>query len=170
LAKSRPMRRPTLVEIGSYCGRATVAMAMAAHGLGRTDARVVAVDEPSLGGAPDGRLAREVLREEMNARGLGELVVCAPEEEPTPWARPSLLLLVDGRHDEAGVRDDLARFGPRVEPGGFLVFHDYADYCPDVQRVVDELMLDPDFEFVAQASSLIALRRRDQIDTVEAEA
>jgi glycosyltransferase involved in cell wall biosynthesis len=170
LAQSRPVHRPTLVEIGSYCGRATVAMAMAARGLGRTDARIVAVDEPSLGDAPDGRLAREVLREEMNARGLGELVVCAPEEESAPWDSPSQLLLVDGRHDEAGVRNDLARFGPCVEPGGFLVFHDYADYFPDVQRVVDEILLNPEFEFVAQASSLIALRRRDQIGTAGADA
>ena len=54
---------PVLIEIGSYCGRATVPLALAVRGLGRTDVRVVAVDEPGLGLLPNGRVPRAVLRE-----------------------------------------------------------------------------------------------------------
>ena len=39
---------PVLVEIDSYCGRATAAMGLAVHSLGRHDARIISVDEPPL--------------------------------------------------------------------------------------------------------------------------
>jgi tetratricopeptide (TPR) repeat protein len=152
---------PVLVEIGSYCGRATVALGLALRGLGRTDARIISVDEPGLGPAPDGRPARAALRANLAAHGLADLVIFAPEDEPAPWQRVSHLLLIDGRHDDAGVREDVDRYAPSLAPGGLLLFHDYADYFPDVQRRVDELLVDPAFELVAQASSLIALVRRD---------
>ncbi len=150
---------PRLVEIGRYCGRATVALALAARALGRTEARIVAVDEPGQGLAPGGRDPGEVLREHLAAQALADLVVWAPEEEPEPWKRASQMLLVDGRHDYASVRADIERYVPALAPGGLLLFHDYADYFPDVQRCVDELLLDSGFQFVAQAGSLIALRR-----------
>jgi glycosyltransferase involved in cell wall biosynthesis len=150
----------TLIEIGSYCGRATVAMGLTIQGLGRTDVRIVAVDEPTLGLAPDGRSPREVLRSQLATYELSSMVVCAPEEDQVPWERASQLLFVDGQHDYESVRGDVERYSPQLAPGGFLVFHDYADYFPDVQRYVNELLLASSFQFVAQASSLIALMRQ----------
>src|SRR5262249_24819865 len=61
---------PMFVEIGSYCGRGTVVIGLTLRGVGRTDARIVAIDEPSLGPAPDGRPAREVLRASLAEHGL----------------------------------------------------------------------------------------------------
>lgn len=151
---------PVLVEIGSYCGRATLALALTLRGMGRDDARIISIDEPSLGAAPDGRAPREALRSHLAAHGLADLVVFAPEDEPSPEERISHLVLVDGQHDYASVRGDVERFASRLAPDGFLVFHDYADYFPDVQRYVDELLLAGAYDFVAQASSLIALTRR----------
>ncbi len=154
---------PVLLEIGSYCGRATVSMALAVRGLRRGDARIISLDEPSVGPAPGGRPPRAVLRSELTARGLNELVLFAPEDEPAPWEHSLHLLFVDGRHDNAGVRADVERYTPCLALGGLLVFHDYADYFPDVQRCVDELLLDPSYDFVAQAGSLIALVRRGDL-------
>jgi hypothetical protein len=151
---TRPL---TLIEIGSYCGRTTVAMGLTIRGLGRTDVRIVAVDEPTLGLAPDGRSPREVLRSQLAAHELSSMVICVPEEDQTPWERASQLLFIDGQHDYKSVRSDVERYSPQLVPDGFLVFHDYADYFPDVQRYVNELLLESNFEFVAQASSLIAL-------------
>jgi glycosyltransferase involved in cell wall biosynthesis/tetratricopeptide (TPR) repeat protein len=146
-----------LVEIGSYCGRATTAMALTARGLGRDDVRIIAVDDPTLGPAPDGRAPRAVLRETLSALGLAHLVIFAPEDEPAPWKHTSHLLLIDGEHHYEGVRRDVDRYTPRLAPDGLLLFHDYADYFPDVQRCVEEVMLTPGYDFVAQAGSLIAL-------------
>jgi tetratricopeptide (TPR) repeat protein/glycosyltransferase involved in cell wall biosynthesis len=151
---------PVLIEIGSYCGRATVTMGLALHGMGRTDARIVAIDEPSLGPAPEGRLPRDVLRGMLATHALSNLVICAPEEEQSPWELTSHLLLVDGRHDYASVRCDIERYAPRLAAGGLLLLHDYDPYFPDVQRCVDELLVDPAFDFVAQSGALIALSRR----------
>jgi tetratricopeptide (TPR) repeat protein len=149
---------PTLVEIGSYCGRATIAMGLTARGLDRTDARIVAVHEPTHGRLSDGRVPREVLRAYLSLHELTDLVIFAPEEDTAPWKRTSHLLLVDGRHDYKSVRGDAERYAPQLAPGGLLLFHDYANYFPDVQRYVDELLKGSRFEFIAHVGSLIALR------------
>jgi glycosyltransferase involved in cell wall biosynthesis/Flp pilus assembly protein TadD len=149
----------TIVEIGSYCGRATATMALALRGIGRT-ARILAVAEPTLGLAPDGRDPTDVLQDEVDRLDLRAGVVCAPKEDSRPWQKKSHLLLVDGRHDLHSIRDDLGRFLPSLTDYGLLVFHDYADYFPDVQRVVDELLLDSPFAYVAHVGSLIALIKR----------
>lgn len=146
-----------LVEIGSYCGRATVAMGLTVQGLGRNDVCIISIDEPGLGQTPDGRPPREVLREQLAAHGIADMVIYAPEVDTAPWLRTSHLLLVDGRHDYAGVQEDVERYSPQLVPGGILLFHDYAHYFPDVQRCANELLVDPRFEFVAHVGSLIAL-------------
>lgn len=147
----------TLVEIGSYCGRETVTMGLTVRGLGRTDVRIVTIDDPTLGLVPNGRTPREVLRSQLVTHGLTDLVICAPEEDAASWKRISQLLLIDGQHNYDSVRGDVERYAPQLASGGLLLFHDYADYFPDVQRYVDELLVNPNFEFVAQAGSLIAL-------------
>jgi|GEM_PF-729946 len=158
-ARGRAEAPARLVEIGSYCGRATILLALAIQGLG-APAQVISVGGPDVGPAPDGRPPRAVLRENLAARKLERRVVLAPEEDPAPWVHASHLVLVDGRHDYAGVTDDVRRYAPALVPGGLLVFHDYADYFPDVLRCVDELLLGDGYDFVAQAGSLIALCRR----------
>lgn len=158
LAQMPREETPWLVEIGCYCGRATVAMGLAARGLGQEDARILAVEEPSLGPAPGGYPATQILRAQLAAYNLQEMVVVAPGDEPTPWRHPSCLLLVDGRHDHTGLCEDLEKYRPALRSGGLLLFHDYASYFPDVQRCVEEYLLRPDYDFVAHAGSLIALR------------
>jgi tetratricopeptide (TPR) repeat protein len=158
-----------LTEIGAYCGRATLTMALTLRALEvrptsrcshqSRSARVLAVAEPTLGPAPDGRPPFHVLREELARFHVRDLVVCAPDEEPEPWRHHCRLLLVDGRHDRRGIEDDLERFLPALAGDGLLVFHDYAHYFPDVERTVHELLVDNRFAFVAHVGSLIALSR-----------
>ncbi len=150
---------PTLIEIGSYCGRATIVMGLTARGLDRTDVRIVAVHEPTHGRLSDGRAPREVLRALLAVHELTNLVILAPEENATPWEHTSHLLLIDGRHDYKSVRGDVERYASQLAPGGLLLFHDYANYFPDVQRYVDELLKGSNFEFIAHVASLIALRK-----------
>jgi glycosyltransferase involved in cell wall biosynthesis/Flp pilus assembly protein TadD len=153
---------PVLVEIGSYCGRSTIAIGLAARSLGRDDAHIISVDEPSIGLAPGGESARDVLHSQLVEHGLADMVIYAPEDDASPWLRASQFVLVDGRHNYAGVSEDVAKYAPHVVPGGYLLFHDYADYCPDVQRFVNEMLLDEacPFEFVAHTGTLIAFVRR----------
>src|SRR5262249_51641000 len=112
--------------------------------------------------APDGRPPRQVLRDNLAAHRIEALVVCAPEEAPTPDESGCELVLVDGQHDYASVRDDFERFAPLLRPGGLLVFHDYADYCSDVRPCVDDVLLDEAYRLVAHVASLIALAKAEQ--------
>lgn len=159
----------TLLEIGSYCGRATVAMALTLRGLGRSEARVISIDEPGVGLAAGNRLPRDVLCVFRQEFGVEDMIVCAPEEIARPWERACRLLLVDGRHDYAGVREDVERYTPTLVDGGLLLFHDYAGYFPDVQRYVNELLVAGTYSFVAHAESLIALRCRHPLGIDESQ-
>lgn len=153
---------PMLVEIGSYCGRATVAMGLTVRSLGRSDARILAVDEPDIGRAPGGGHPRDVLRPQIAEHGLSDIIIYAPEDDAEPWMRPGRLVLVDGRHFYSGVCDDVEKYSPRITAGGYLLFHDYADYFPDVQRYVDEMLADEhsSFQFVAHVGTLVAFVKR----------
>jgi glycosyltransferase involved in cell wall biosynthesis/tetratricopeptide (TPR) repeat protein len=148
---------PLLIDIGSEFGRATVTMGLALRALGRDDARIVAVDAPDVDPDPNGPLPRDVLRAQLAAHGLTEMVFLAPEDDPAPWTRRSHLVLVDGKRDEASVRGDVERYAPNLASGGYLVFHDYISNFPGVQVVVDELLADCTYRLVSHVQSLITL-------------
>src|SRR5205807_9681727 len=114
----------------------------------------------SLGLTSDGRFTRDVLPAQLATYGIENIVIYAPEEDMAPWERTTHLLLIDGKHDYAGVRADTERYTPHLIAGGFLLFHDYADYFPDVQRYVNELLLESHYNFVAHTQSLIALSKQ----------
>jgi hypothetical protein len=163
------LNEPTvLVEIGSYCGRVTVAIGLTLLSLGRGDVRIVAVDEPDIGRAPGGGHPRDVLRPRITEHGLSNMIIYAPEDDAESWLHPSRLVLVDGRHYYSGICDDVEKYVPRIAPGGYLLFHDYADYFPDVQRYVDEMLADEHcpFQFVAHVGTLIAFVKRTEKRTV----
>lgn len=50
------------------------------------------------------------------------------------------MIFLDAMHTYEDVRDDIQRWWPRLNPGGWMVFHDYghADF-PGVKRAVDEI-------------------------------
>lgn len=54
------------------------------------------------------------------------------------------LAFIDGDHEYDGVAADIRAWGPRIEPGGVLAFHDYGNshlpQCVGVKPAVDELM------------------------------
>jgi len=165
---SDPNEPPVLVEIGSYCGRATVAMGLTVQGLGRIDVRIVSVDEPDIGRAPGGGHPRDVLRPRIAGHGLSDMISYTPEDDAEPWLRPSRLVLVDGRHYHSGICDDVEKYGPHIAPGGYLLFHDYADYFPNVQRYVDDMLADEHcpFQFVAHVGTLVAFVKRAETHTM----
>ncbi len=148
---------PVILEIGSYCGRATIAMGLTLQGVGRTDAQILARDEPSVGMAPDGQTPQTVLQAYVGTYGLQHMITCTSQDDVQIWQRSCQLLLIDGKHDYDSVRADMERYAPCLVAGGLLVFHDYAHYFPDVQRYVNELLIDSSFEFVAHTGTLLAL-------------
>ena len=58
----------------------------------------------------------------------------------------------------SNVSADFRHFEPWLAPNGLVAFHDYADYCPGVKRLVDELLGSAAYEEAGRAGTLIVLR------------
>ncbi|MEJ2004032.1 MAG: class I SAM-dependent methyltransferase [Cyclobacteriaceae bacterium] len=76
------------------------------------------------------------------------------------WKKKISLLFIDGLHDYNNVSRDFNQFAAYIKTGGFVVFHDYADYYPGVKTFVDELQAGGKFIRVALAESLMVLQKQ----------
>ena len=54
--------------------------------------------------------------------------------------RPIHILFIDGLHDYTNVARDFFQFQQWVVSGGYIAFHDYADYYPGVKSFVNEIL------------------------------
>ena len=62
-------------------------------------------------------------------------------------------------HDYASVCADFRHFETSLAPGGYVAFHDYADYFPGVVKFVHELLATPLYRLVGRTGSMIVLRK-----------
>jgi FkbM family methyltransferase len=72
------------------------------------------------------------------------------------------LVVVDGDHTYAGVKNDVDSYGPLLRPGGLLITDDYSSpQWPEITKYVDdELSEHPDYEFLGSWSRTAVFRRR----------
>lgn len=49
-------------------------------------------------------------------------------------------VFIDAAHDYENVKLDIQHWLPKVKVGGVIAGHDYAHYCEDVQRAVNEIL------------------------------
>jgi hypothetical protein len=160
-----------IVEIGSYCGKSTIAIGSAAQASDRTDIKVYAIDpHDGIVGALDQGLARvppslERFRRNIADAGLTCLVETVEKRSfEVEWNQSICLLFIDGLHDYANVARDFYHFEHWVASGGFVAFHDYADYYPGVKVFVDELLAGGRYEKFHQALSMIVVRKAVDAD------
>ncbi len=155
---------PALVEVGSYCGRSTVALAAMARAAGAT-APVVAIDphegELSYGDEVIRRAPTlDALRRNLADAGLTDAVeVVVGRSYEVPWQRPVGLLFLDGLHDEGNVRRDLEHFEPWLAPGALVAFDDYHPDFPGVGAVIDQRLASGGYRELARAGRLVVLER-----------
>jgi hypothetical protein len=158
-------RQGAIVEVGSFEGKATLVLASVVKAM-RADAKVYAID-PHDGkvGALDGKLTQyprtqEALVRNLAGAGLRDHVeVIARISSQVTWDKPIAFLLIDHLHDYASVSGDFEKFAGWVVPGGYVAFHDYADYFPGVKRLVDELLDHGGYREAACVHSMIVLER-----------
>jgi predicted O-methyltransferase YrrM len=142
--------RRTIVEIGSWQGRSTRAMADAQP----EDGLLYAIDYWSV--TPE--TAEEEADYQQGERledvkaaflvNLEDLIVSGrvvPVDHDSQRGVPPCLegaavdlLFIDGDHRYAAVRSDIQLFTPLVRRGGVICGHDYSVHHPGVQRAVDE--------------------------------
>lgn len=155
-----------IVEVGSYCGRSTVVLGAVAKAR-CSDARVYAID-PHDGtfGALDqglqvGPPTLSQFQKNIADAGLEDVVVTVQQRSyEVPWNAPVSLLFIDGLHDYANVSRDFFHFGRHVVVGGYVAFHDYADYYPGVKAFVNELLATAEYDQVLCVASMMLVRKR----------
>jgi hypothetical protein len=158
---------PTVVEIGSFCGRSTIVLASAAR-TARSNARVYAIDphqgvvgaEDALDGLHVTPPTRERFQRTIASAGLAEMVepICLPSYDVS-WHSPIAFLFIDGLHGYSSVARDFFHFEQHLVEGAYVAFHDCDDTYPGVRTFVDGLAGSGCYEEVSRAGSLVVLRK-----------
>lgn len=167
------------LEIGTYCGKSTVHLAVAARSVG---ARLVTLDhhrgseenqpgwqwhDPSLVDPHVGRLdTLPSLRHTLSDAGVEDVVdvlVATTQRVATWWTTPLTFLFLDGNHTEDVAQHDYAAFARHLVTGGLLAVHDVfpdpADGGQPPWHVVQRALGSGAFEPVCENGSLRVLRR-----------
>jgi len=154
-----------VVEVGSYQGKSTVVLGSVTKAL-FPEAKVFAIDpHEGMVGATDQGLQRvaptlEKFMANISGAGLDNQVVLIKDYSfQVNWKLPIAFLFIDGLHDYPNVARDFWKFSPYVVPGGYIAFHDYADYYPGVKALVDELLGSGGYAKVALAESLMVVQK-----------
>jgi predicted O-methyltransferase YrrM len=141
---------PVVVEIGSWKGRSTIAIAGGLRAAGR--GRVFAIDPHHGSAKHQGGVQVDTFHEfveNVAARGLHDHV--APMRETSHAGRARFadrsvhMLFVDGLHDHASVRTDIDDWRSALAAGAEVAFHDF-DW-PGVGRALCEVVLCARSEF-----------------------
>jgi predicted O-methyltransferase YrrM len=133
------------LEIGSYKGLGTAALAYGAREGGHEDVHTVdphTGDRQALETAGVERLAsQEDFHRNIAEAGIADIVVAyavTSEELAARWTgTPIRFLFVDGWHSYDAVRSDLLNWVPLVTASGAVLVDDYANY-PEVAQAVDD--------------------------------
>jgi predicted O-methyltransferase YrrM len=147
------------VEIGSYCGKSTVYLAIAAR---RAGATVFTVDhhrgseetqagweyhDPALVDHATGRMDTLLqFRRTIEDAGMEDVVVAVVGQSTTVaahWSTPLAFLFIDGGHGEDVAWADYRAWVPKLAVGGVLAIHDVFPDPADGGR--------PPFELYSQA-------------------
>jgi hypothetical protein len=155
----------TIVEVGSYCGRATIVLGSVAQAV-RPGSKLHTFD-PHDGTqgernhlVPGQPTSHRLLLSNVERFGLTDVVrsvvACSAD---VAWSDPISLLVIDRLHDYASVATDFAQFQAHLELGGLVAFHDYADYFPGVRAWVDQLKMSGAYALVDRVESMVIMEK-----------
>ena len=169
----------TMLEIGSWCGKSAVYLAIGAE---ETDAVVFSVDhhhgseenqegwehfDPYLVDPLDGRLntlphfQRTIARAKLEGTVVG--IVGDSLTVAHHWATPLHLLFIDGGHGEIVAHADYDAWAPKVPINGILAIHDVFEDPADGGRppfeIYQRALASGTFELIDRCGSLALLRR-----------
>lgn len=165
-----------IVEIGSYQGRSTTALALGA--MAGSKQPVYAID-PFIGVPPSSRKTDlgnesgwntstpELLRANLDKVGInGQVKIVVKKSPDAAEEIPQCgVLFVDGSHLYEDVSKDLDLYLPKILPGGSVMVHDVVDIDAAVVKAVDERLMNcPDWQVRCRVdSAVIATRTRARL-------
>ena len=166
-AELRPPAR--IVEIGSFRGRSTIVMALAAPaGVG-----VLAIDPHGGGDRGPQEIAAEPARGERDHEAFHANLYRAGVAGAVRHLRlpsrealgaldgPVELLYVDGAHRYRPASADIVRWGERVKPGGTMLIHDSFSSIGVTLAILRHLVPSGRFAYVGRTGSLAEYRRSE---------
>lgn len=140
-----------LLEIGSFMGKSTVLLSLAA-GRAQGNPRIVAVDPLTQPAETDpgveGNLpSRDTFYANLIKAGVEkdvEFHEMLSGDLAQQWSRPLRMLWIDGDHTYEGVLSDFENFAPHLIPGGIIAMHDVMHGFIGPDRVFLEKILASD--------------------------
>jgi predicted O-methyltransferase YrrM len=167
-SRARALSAPaTIVEIGSYRGRSAIVLA---HGAA-DGVEVVAIDphagndrgpQQIEGTSAEGDADNAAFRSNLERAGVPDRVrhVRLPSQRALAELHGEVeLLYIDGAHRYAPARDDIARWGERVRPGGTLLIHDSFSSVGVTLAILRLLAPSGEWRYVGRTGSLAEYRR-----------
>jgi hypothetical protein len=159
-----------ILDVGSYCGKATITIGLTLKMLQETRVKIYSIDshDGKVGALDQGIMQSPPTFEKFSSNiheagieSLVEPIKARPSD--VMWNRPIDLLLIDSLHDYPSVAADFFHFACWIKPGALVAFHDYADYYPGVMGFVDELIGQDDFRLAKRVKSLVILERKAKL-------
>ncbi len=155
-----------IVEIGSFRGRSTIVLAMAAA-LG---VEVVAIDphagndrgpQEIEGFVAEARTDRDVFEANLARAGVAHRVrhvAAFSDAAHGAVDGPIEVLYIDGAHRYAPARADIREWGAKVAPGGTLLIHDSFSSIGVTLAIMRELVPGRRFRYIGRSRSLSEYR------------
>lgn len=166
LAEQASKSTGNIVEIGSYRGRSTIALAYGLEQSGGDDTSLYAIEPhaKSVGihGGQFGPPDREAFFRNLLNAGLVQrvaLVNLTSEQAVSAWSQDIGLLFIDGDHSYDAVAKDAWAWVPFLRSGALVIFDDARDPEDGPSRVIQELLDSGDFEPAINTDKLRALRK-----------
>jgi hypothetical protein len=151
-----------IVEIGSYRGLSTVALARGS--LQGPRIPIYSIDPHEAGPrSPYGPQDNVPFFRNLLISGVAEMVrpiALLSSEAVRGWNKPVSLLWIDGNHQYEVVKRDFIEWSGFLIEGGYLAFHDSLDPGGGPYQVVQEALQEGTFELVKRAEKVSVLKKR----------
>ena len=161
---AKRVSKGVIVEVGSYRGRSTVALALGTRAGAKVPVYAVDPHEVFTGvlGGTFGPQDRVCMFRNLLDAGVAEsvAVVGLPSQVAAQgWESPIGLLWIDGDHTLAGTEADFRSWGGYVRTGGLVAFHDATDPQLGPFHVIRGLLSTDVYRKVGQVDHTIVLQK-----------
>jgi hypothetical protein len=153
-------RGACLVELGSYCGKSTLTIALTLASSSTPDVKLVAIDPHEGYPFAQGVDTHALMLDTLSRHGVSNRVeVVRARSWELDWSKHVALLLIDAVHDYAEVSRDFRCFERWLVPDSFVAFHDHSSAFPGVIGFVRELIDAGRWSLAAYRGGLAVLSR-----------